>query len=163
MIDYTKLVAATGLALSKLTPLLLAGWTKRDDLDLISSDLKKTLQHTWTGSFRQKSGLNSRKPLHGRIAMHLKCSKRLVRGSATFSTAIQDKETASDIHVLGGIRHGQFLHIEYLNVDPSKVHFGTILLVLSANRKTMEGRFLGYGYYSGKIVEGSVTLERAAA
>lgn len=163
LIAIANLVASARTALRNLTPSLLSDWSKRDDLDLLSNDRAKALQHAWTGSFLQRRGPDSEQPLSGQIAINLKCSKRQIKGAATFSAVINNTHIASQIHMLGGVRHERFLHFEYVNVDRSKVHFGTILLTLSSNGKAMEGQFLGFGVISEKWVEGTVTLGRADA
>jgi hypothetical protein len=54
----------------------------------------------------------------------------------------------------------QFVKLDYFNKDNIAVHFGSIILQVSADGQTLRGRFLGYGAFQEKVIAGNIQLKR---
>ncbi len=137
-------------------------WEQRDLLP-ISADRRRALLGTWEGSFDQEGGPDGA-PLTGRVEIELnQQSGKALTGTARFEATIEDKPLPSAIAIQGGYRNDRFLTLAYTNRDSATVHFGSIILELSADGKRLAGRFLGYGFMSQRLVHGTLKLVNRGA
>jgi hypothetical protein len=83
-----------------------------------------------------------------------------LKGTAYLSGTSKGADFNVDLNLRGGFLDGRFLKVEYTHADRTHVQFGSIVLVLSDNGKTLTGRYAGYGSLTGKIVSGIISLTR---
>lgn len=136
-------------------------WDERDLL-VIEAGRKEALTGAWNGHFEQNLGPGGETPLHGSILLELvRPTRKLVKGNATFTAVIDGKHLPATIHFEGGFRNDRFAALNYVNMDKATVHFGHFLLELSPDGRKLTGKFLGYGFISETLVEGTVELTKA--
>ena len=90
-------------------------------------------------------------------------SKKLISGNLEITPQKQDKfpeHKSSNYEVSGRLeQNGNYLRLDYTNVDPSKKDFGTILLEYNGDGKLC-GKFVSYGPISRTIVQGDYILDK---
>ena len=59
---------------------------------------------------------------------------------------------------VGGFLYERFIKFDYSNPDESIIQFGNTILDLSADGKTLIGKFVGFGSITNQIVSGEVKL-----
>jgi hypothetical protein len=59
--------------------------------------------------------------------------------------------------------HEQYVKLEFESDDPAVMTFGTFMARLSANARTIDGQYVGYGSVSDRLVTGSVLFRKAPA
>lgn len=147
---------AVGSAL--LTVVFTRLWEQRD-FQIISQPRRKTLSGAWAGTYDQEVGPEG--PFRGDITLLLVTKRKIVTGECTIKAPLRPSPFTSSFAVNGGYYHDRFLSLEYRNPHAATVHFGSLLLELTA-RGTLRGRYLGFGAVTEKLVYGTIELSRNA-
>lgn len=129
----------------------------------ISGPMRKIISDRWSGEFEQPHPENPDVNLVGVISIGLKCSSHTVTGVGTIHADIEGKRLASTFDLVGKLREGRILSLEYRNRDSKKRQLGEILVEMSSDAHSMQGRFQGFGQISKHIVSGPIHFTRAAA
>ncbi len=116
---------------------------------------RRTLVGKWKGTFTQV--LDS-KLVTTPIEINLTAAKKIIEGEGEFKSPVT--EELRKFKVIGGFLEMPFAKLEYSNSDDLSLQFGTIILMLSPDGRTLDGRFVGFGSTTKQIVVGEVTFCR---
>ncbi len=158
--DTTIIAALIGGAFALLAPIITVALSKaheRRAFEKISEDRRAALAGKWTGIAHQEVGPKG-KPLDIAITLELGADKKIVTGTLHFRAKIGGSEFHRTFHLTGGFIHQRFLMIRYSNTESTVVEFGNMTFELSADSKTLRGRYLGYGALSERLVYGELSL-----
>jgi hypothetical protein len=116
----------------------------------------------WEGTAHQELGPEG-VPMDLQMAITLKSTRQAVLGEGDIRFPFQNQPITEHLSLInGGFIYDRFLKIEYEGKNiPEQVQFGFLLLELSSNGQTLNGHFLGFGSFSGKIAWGTVQLHRS--
>ena len=92
------------------------------------------------------------------LEMTFVAGKKTIEGRSEFYNPITNQITR--LRFTGGFYHEQFVKLDYTNTDELVVQFGCSILKLSADGRSLEGSYVGYGSVTNQIVVGKVTLHR---
>ncbi len=70
----------------------------------------------------------------------------------------ESEATEFDAKLTNGIFDGRFVNFSFKNIDPSKYHYGHMILELSGDTETLSGCYLGVGIRTNKVVTGKIEL-----
>ncbi|SEH06301.1 Uncharacterised protein [Candidatus Venteria ishoeyi] len=88
-------------------------------------------------------------------------SKKEVIGTGEVDFPVSEVENhAFNISLTGGFLHERFLKLDYKNTNLAAVQFGSSLLTLSSDGTKLNGRFLGYGAKTERLVFGEIKLQK---
>jgi hypothetical protein len=154
--DITLLVGLLGAGATLLAPILTLFCQRYlESLQYKKQDLRRrsALLGNWEGETLQEMlPDNSLKRI--KLRVHIILSGREVKGKSI----IQWEGRSLKVDLSGGFIYEDIIKLDYKSVDPSIKNFGTALLVLSANGKTLNGRVLGFGSEEEAIVFGKTQL-----
>jgi hypothetical protein len=118
---------------------------------------------TWKGTIVQRQG-NVGIGGPGSVTFNFTPTKEGLVGDGFF-----DVPNYPRFHVKlhGTFLFGDFVKIEFRNVDERALHFACVILELSRSmnakgRNELKGQYVGHGGFSGAIVSGEMTIEPAA-
>lgn len=136
----------------------LVKWLK---MPYISSSRIRTLEGKWYGAVVQPSPTDS-SSVEYNITLDLKVSWRRVKGTLEVETpAIVNIKRPVNIHSINGIfRFSKYFQGSYSSEIDGKVHFGSFILALNDEGSVMAGGVTGYGKTSGRIIIGTVKVEK---
>jgi hypothetical protein len=140
--------AATALAIA-LFPL----WLKRHQ----ASKRMRRFRGVWTGRGIQNTDHNnSAREYHVRLEVDSE-SKSIL----TLERHDADFNFANHLACNALVMDGEFLLLHYRNVREEARQFGSVLLRLSGDGRTLSGVLVGYGIKSEEAVAGTMVLVRA--
>jgi hypothetical protein len=125
---------------------------------------REALKGLWAGELQQ--------PLHAwgevrtTVTLTIDASRKKVSGDAIVRADIASppkdvpQKIVMAIRMIGGFHHDRFLLLEYVNAKGDARQFGSFLLELSLDEKTLMGHFIGYGPFSKALVQGEAMLKR---
>jgi len=116
---------------------------------------RKAVIGTWSGSIVQEIDSNV---VSFNLEITFSAGKKIVQGDASFISPTNNQLTK--LKFIGGFLHERFIKFEYKNPDESIIQFGSSILDLSSDGKTLNGKFIGYGSATNRIVNGEVMLKR---
>jgi hypothetical protein len=118
---------------------------------------RRAMVGSWKGDIVQEIDGKS-------VSMNLEITftagKRVIEGTGEFISQTTNQVTR--LKFTGGFYHEQFVKLDYANPDELIVQFGCSILKLSSDGRTLEGRYVGYGSLSDRIILGEVSLRRTA-
>ena len=125
------------------------------NLDASHEYRKKALIGTWVGKVDQEmpDGV-----LSSDAKMEINATPNGIEGIAVLNTSLVDY--ALELKFTCGVLYDQFVRLEYVGADPSTIQFGTWVARLSANARKIEGRYVGYGSITDRIVTGYAVLNK---
>ena len=118
---------------------------------------RKALLGTWKGSILQDADSEWGKM---NIDMTFISNGKIVEGNCTLIYPVDNQ--VIKLKFTGGFYHERFIKFDYTNPDESVVQFGSAVMILDSNGKTLEGRYVGYGSITNRIVSGTVLMHRTA-
>lgn len=117
---------------------------------------REALAGKWRGRLDQA-------PISGDLEVELDVASKRVHGKAHLTLDFEGKERFITLSLTGGFLHDQFLKLDYKNTNPGTIQFGSIILELAAEPRTMEGEYAGYGSLNRRIVSGKIMLTKREA
>lgn len=154
--DSAVLTAVIGGGFSILTVVV----TKLFDaqpFDYVSRKRRRAISGRWEGESQQNSG-----PSGGPETLPLTMKMevfwfRIIRGTGEYRLP---DGTVSEFKCRGGFLYDRFLRVHYDSVEDSIVQFGSVVMELSSDAKSLTGNFVGFGVDSQKIVHGLLKLQK---
>lgn len=125
----------------------------------IGGDRRRVVRGRWRGSLKQIDSDLSDVDVHT-LEMSFEPRLRTIKGTAFFIATIRGKDVTVDLRVRGGFLHGRFLKIDYSHSDEAHMQFGSAVLSLSDDGRTLSGRYVGYGSLTKQIVTGLISLSK---
>jgi hypothetical protein len=117
------------------------------------------LTGTWKGEAQQAFGPTG-DPFTAKLFITFDDRTPRVRGSGRFRVIFEGQEEDYGIELVGGFLLDSFLRLEYNSVEPNMVQFGSIILELEPDGKTLNGRYHRYGIKTKKIIFGLICLKK---
>lgn len=149
-------IIAGGVAI--VSPFLTYAITRAKDHKILGrvKGQRKAVIGLWKGQIGQP--FNS-EVIASDIEITFKAASKLVEGDAQLMYARD--HSLMHLKFNGGFFYERFIRFDYHNQDDVVLQFGGAILELSADGKTMTGKFCGYGSKTGAIVSGDVQLIRS--
>lgn len=124
-------------------------------LDSAHEGRKNALIGVWAGKVDQEmpEGI-----LSSEATMEIFMTPNGIEGSAVLNTSLI--EYPLELKFTCGVLYDQFVRLEYVGKDPSTIQFGTWVARLSASGRKIEGRYVGYGSITDRIVTGCAILNK---
>jgi hypothetical protein len=119
----------------------------------------KALVGKWQGTLHEEIGPEGT-PFDASFSLELAMSWKVVSGTAGFHATLLGKEYEFKLVLRGGFLYERFLRFDYQNCDESVLQFGSMTFELSADGQSLDGRFLGYGDVSKRLVYGTIELHK---
>ena len=116
---------------------------------------RKAVIGTWKGTISQEI---NHKLTDFNLEIIFTAGKKIVQGDAAFISPTNNELTK--LKFIGGFYHDKFIKFEYKNPDELIIQFGSSILDLSADGRSLTGKFIGYGSVTNMIINGEVTLKR---
>lgn len=119
------------------------------------------LKGTWIGTYNQERGPDG-EPIKGSpIEITLRVTEKRITGDACLKGKRRDDSTFElKVDLWGSFLHNRFLQLDYKVEDSCVIAFGGIILEVPNNPKTIKGRYVGLGAFSGEIIHGDIVLEK---
>ncbi len=95
-----------------------------------------------------------------RVEIELRAKFRVIKGKLRIFGSPGSRLTHVEANLSGGFYYGSYLKLDYKNIDPNIMQFGSITLELDQESRVMEGKYSGYGAFARKIVSGDIALTR---
>jgi hypothetical protein len=118
---------------------------------------RKAIIGKWVGSITQTI---ENIPTSFNLEITFTADKKIVKGDASFISPLTSRTIK--LKFVGGFLFERFIKFDYKNPDESVIQFGNAILDLSADGKTLIGKFVGFGSITNQIVSGEVTLNLVA-
>jgi hypothetical protein len=93
------------------------------------------------------------------IEMAFTAGKKIIEGHANLIHPVTSELTR--LKFTGGFYHDRFIKFDYKNENETIMQFGSAVVDLSSDGKTLNGKYVGYGSKTNQIVSGDVCLKRA--
>lgn len=124
-------------------------------LDSSHEGRKNALIGTWVGKVNQEmpDGI-----LSSDAKMEINVTPNGIEGLAVLKTTLVNYPL--ELKFSCGVLYDQFIRLEYVGSDPGTIQFGTWVARLSANGRIIEGRYVGYGSITDRIVTGYAILNK---
>ena len=166
---FAGIVGGIATIMAGIISPILTNWIKERKMNkyipVASLYRKDTLYGTWKGVLDQKVGkefiCNSHdttivfsqnsNPVTGEIDVNFK-----IRGEEV----VLDGDTTVKGILINTIYNGHLFKTDYVNKDNNAIHFGTIYGELSADGRSIQGNFFGYGIISEMFVSGTLKLTK---
>jgi hypothetical protein len=116
---------------------------------------RKQLEGSWRGTTQQAAGPDGT-PITVDVVADVTVSWRKV----STKTRLKGGGMELQSRARGGFVWGDYLILNYKNVRPSLVNFGTVLLRFHSDGRHLSGGMVGYGANSERIVHGKMSLEK---
>ncbi|CAN2044577.1 conserved hypothetical protein [Candidatus Magnetomoraceae bacterium gMMP-13] len=158
--DYSIIIGIFGIIITFVSALLTI-WIQYE-INLKSYKKIEVLDGTWKGKAIQDFEIAGKEISYEvSLIFNLK-RKRRVYGTVKVKIPpeVAAEEDKIYLEFNGGFFKDRFLKIDYRNVNHSVTQFGTMLFELLPSGKQMTGRFVGFGYFSKKIIYGSIDLKQ---
>jgi hypothetical protein len=157
MSDPAVVAAWIGGASAIVASLVTVVATKAHDyrfLQPMLADRRKALVGNWHGEAVQAE-------LTATVELRLGASGKNVTGVAELQFVFGGTDRHLILDLTGGFLHDQFLKLDYTKKDDDgAIQFGTLVVELGADARTMVGRYVGYGSISDRIVSGEMSLKK---
>jgi hypothetical protein len=116
---------------------------------------KRALIGTWVGKVDQEmpDGM-----LSSDVKLEIVVTPNGIEGEGILNTSLVDYPLVLKFSC--GVLYDQFVRLEYVGADPATIQFGTWVARLSASGRKIEGRYVGYGSITDKIVTGHAMLDK---
>jgi hypothetical protein len=111
----------------------------------------------WSGTGHQQRGPDNQ-PTDWSLTLHMRSNGDQIEGEMLMQGAVHGEPYQVDFDVKGGMVGGRFAWLNYMAKDPSRLHFGTVVLDLS--RDALIGEYTGYGALTKGVVSGYVRLSK---
>lgn len=99
-------------------------------------------------------------PVRYPAELELKVNGRKIEGRLHVDLKDGEQEYTPTFEISGGFVHERFLRFDYASNLKGSVHFGSMILELSADTTTLRGHFVAFGAYSQTIVDGTLDFRR---
>jgi len=126
-------------------------------LEPLQADRKRALAGQWRGTIVQTSLMSD-------LSVSLEVSGRKITGAAELRFVLKGQDRHLVLRLVGGFLHDKFLKLDYTkkNNDGS-IQFGSLIVELSSDARTLHGEYVGYGSITNAIVSGAISLSKEAA
>ena len=116
----------------------------------IPQNRQESLNGNWEGQISQ--------PLFpaANVNLRLEVGKKDVQGQIQYA----DGSAIRVFQVSGSFHSDRFLKLDYAPEDKAAIQFGSCLLELQSDGRTLRGKAIGFGPQSGAIVSGDLTLDK---
>jgi hypothetical protein len=162
--DPGIVVAVIGGVFGIVTPLIMYFVTKADKEKgflPVSEGRRKALDGKWQGTFHQEIGPDGQ-PLEAGYFLKLVTSRKTVKGEGSSHFRLGGKQCETRVSIVGGLIHERFLRFTFDNVDETTLQFGSMVLELLPDGRTLRGRFVAFGQLSQRIIYGTIELAKEA-
>ena len=137
-----------------------------DSLPKICQDSRQdSLAGDWKGTVRRKESLGE--PLEMHFIASFKStdsSNPTMPGEGKLTYKDKGRTITKHLFIQGEFVYERFLRLRYeLKDQPGAIQFGHVILQLSSDGTTLDGKFLGFSAINGGIAEGTVHTERDAS
>lgn len=100
-----------------------------------------------------------------RIELRLTVNKNDINGEAVYSFSpswwqVWRGGGKREVLISGSFRENRFVELNYKSKDETAIHFGSILLELRGDGRTLEGRWMGYSSTTEEPACGGIYLSR---
>lgn len=119
------------------------------------SGRRKSIVGNWRGNIKQSL---KGAPVTIDIEMGFTAGNKIIEGNCRFLSPLDNRTT--NLKFTGGFYHERFIKFDYKNEDEGVIQFGSSIIDLSADGRTMTGSYVGYGAGTNEIVTGNVILNR---
>jgi hypothetical protein len=125
--------------------------------ETIDDARQSAITGTWRGKVRQRTGFGV-KSFQQMIEIKLIAEGNAITGEFIdkFNDGTKDQEWPTT--VIGEFFYASFLKVHYRVNDRNIMQFGTMLLELNKNGRALDGKFVGFGATSGKVITGTINL-----
>lgn len=128
----------------------------------IGGKRRRALQGRWRGALKQLDSDLSDVEVHT-LEMSFAPRLRTIKGTAFFTATVKGTELTVDLQVRGGFLHDRFLKVDYSHSDEAHIQFGSAVLLMSDDGRSLTGRYVGYGSLTKQIVTGLITLSKTGS
>ncbi len=126
----------------------------RKFMDLTESPNRSVAGH-WEGHVDQTKGPDG-EPIRFEVSMNLEADHRIISGEMKFAWA----DHLTVLNVTGGSLDDRHVKLEYEDADKQIIRYGTIMLRLAADARTLAGKFVGYGTEVDGLIDGGFNARR---
>lgn len=152
---FAAIIGGLCTLISSIVTIFIKKYIENRGLKSSSVRRQRALKGVWSGEINQTAFFEHKNKSYP-IKIEINPHRKEVFGYASWS--IDGFENKVDIK--GHYYNERFLAVEYRNVDINKVHFGFLILELSADNESLRGEFLGYGSKSERLISGKMTLRK---
>lgn len=117
---------------------------------------RRVITGTWRGNIEQ---LLNNQPTSIPLEITFTAKERLIEGLATLTSPID--HSLIKLRFTGGFHYDRFIKFDYKNEDECVMQFGSSIMDLHADGRTLTGKFVGYGTRTNQIVSGNALLLKA--
>ena len=122
-----------------------------------STGRRQAITGRWEGDIKQDKGPNGKSLIYP-AQLNLKAGKKSITGTLDINGEVENRKVKGHFTVSGGFLYSDFLRLNYVSNDDSKIQFGSIILKLNSDGTELKGRFCGYGRLTQDIISGNVTF-----
>ena len=130
-------------------------------LQPISSRRAGALVGTWEGDAHQEFGADGQ-PFDAKVTFKFTVTGKKIQGQGIYRMRDGAQDIITTFIFSGGFLHERFIRFDYNPEAADTVQFGSIILELSNDAKSLKGRYLGYGVRTNGLVYGTVDLKKVA-
>lgn len=141
--------------LAPITTYLAVRAFDRSSLLSIKGD-RKAIAGDWAGKIKQEL---KGAPKEGNIEVRFTAKWKTIRGEAALDHPEEGKPRIK-LALAGGFPYERYLKFDYKNADESVLQFGCLIAHLTPEGTRLEGRFVGYGSISRRVVYGNIFLDK---
>lgn len=149
------LIGAAASLLTAIVTVALSRWLGDRDLKVLGGSTRSNVEGRWTGHFDQPTPAPGF-PGHVDLKAEFQLKRKRVVGTVDFD--INGRHFKLDCK--GGFYEDRILTLQYRNTESDVRQHGIIMVQLSANGRSLTGKFTGYGSETESIVSGDAKLER---
>ena len=121
---------------------------------------RRALTGRWVGAGYQAEGVDGGPPLDAKLILDITAHSKTVKATGEYTSKVGATEEHTKFAMEGGFFHDRFLKFDYKNTDDTAIQFGAITAELSPDGRTIRGRYIGYGPFSERLVNGSIELHK---
>ena len=158
-----KIVAAIVSGLFVLISPILTLFIKKyiDDLQIlpISAGRRCALKGFWKGTIKQEQKLNDTS-LNFPANIEITTKGKRIFGVLNIQFEWNGENRNVSFDCKGGFYFNDFLQLNYLPNNSPTRQFGSMILMLDSIGDRLEGRIIGYGIRTRKIVSGTIIFEK---
>jgi hypothetical protein len=118
---------------------------------------RKALIGKWKGNIVQDS---DRELGEMGIDMVFTSSGKVIEGDCEFIFPEGNRVRVIKLKFIGGFYHERFVKFDYTNPEDGVIQFGCAIMILASEGKRLEGRYVGYGSITNRIVSGTVVMHK---
>jgi hypothetical protein len=149
------LIGGVASVLAAIVAVALSRWLGDRDLKVLGGSTRSNVEGRWTGHFDQPTPAPGF-PVHVDLEAEFQLKRKRVVGTVDFD--INGRHFKLDCK--GGFYEDRILTLQYRNTERDVRQHGFIMVQLSANGRSLMGKFAGYGSEAESIVSGDAKLER---